>query len=394
MSEGKKILPYGDADKVIASVAEGLLYKILQTPGRLFWAGIMAGILIGTGYWLAYETGSSIFPKRVELVNGEVVFKHIGELLGVAPLHEYSIDLLTLSKLIIGAVFPLGLIAILIGGAELWASCPQAVVYPYGRRLTGLRGLIYNWIGAYGGNFVGSFFLAFMATLGTHMLLGSPFFDTAYTFAYKKCHLDPWVAFWRGVGCNFLVNLAVWLWLRTKKKDIAGQVFVIWFPIFAFVAIGFEHSIANMFAIPVGIIGSASKWHVYTITYHQYFFNNLLPVTLGNLMGALVMITLYYWYIGSARGSELGEAKPVDALKLFVNVGIIAGAIHLFLLVAVPGAIATGVEAALGLTIGARITNPFIALIPGVIASIYYIILVFVAYNVLKPYNAVKIQAP
>lgn len=393
-SSEERIVPYAGVDKVVADTSKAVLYKILQSPGRLFWAGIMAGLLIGMGFWLAFMTGSSIFPIRVVLVEeGSVlkpVFKHIGEILGIKAAETYKIDLVTISKLIIGAVFPLGLIAILIGGAELWTSCPQLVIYPYARKITSIRGVLYNWIASYSGNFVGSIFLAFMAVYGTLMLVGSPFFDTAYTFAYKKCHLSPWVAFWRGVGCNLLVNLAVWLWLRAKPKDFMGQAFLIWFPIFAFVAIGFEHSIANMFAIPVGIFASAYRWHVYTITYRDFFFNNLLPVTYGNAVGPLVLIVLYYWYLGSVKGSALGETRGIDALKLFIDTAIIVSIIHLVLLVVIPGAIATGVELALGLTPGARIDNPYIALIPGIIASIYYIAITFAMFKILKPYTAVK----
>ncbi len=387
----KKVIPYGHVDSTIAAVSKGVLYKVLQTPGRLFWAGIMAGILIGTGYWLAYMTGGSLWPYRVIFENGNVVLKHIGELLGQAELAHYHIDFVTIAKLIIGAVFPIGLISILIGGAELWTSCPQLVVYPYATKIYGKRSILYNWLVAYGGNFVGSILLAFMATFGTAMLIGSPFFDISYTFAYKKIHLSAWTAFWRGIGCNFLVNLAVWLWLRAKKGDFMGQAFLIWFPIFAFVAIGFEHSIANMFAIPSGIFGSAIKWKTYTITYSQFFFKNLLPVTLGNLFGALIFVTLYYWYLGSVKGSEIGEAKPTDLIRLILEVGIILGLGFVVLNVIVPGLIASATELVLGLKTGATLTNPYIAIVPGIVVSIYYIIVAFASYKLLKPYTDIKI---
>ena len=169
------------------------------------------------------------------------------------------------------------------------------------------------------------------------------------------------------------------------------QAFLIWFPIFTFVAIGFEHSIVNMFAIPVGIFASAYRWNVYTITYSEYFFNNLLPVTYGNAVGPLVLIILYYyWYLGSVKGSALGEARGIDALKLFIDTAIIISLIHVALLVVIPGAIATGVELALGLTPGTRVANPYIALIPGIVASIYYIVITFAMYKILKPHTTVK----
>ena len=392
MGSEEKLLPYYDVDKTVDAASHAALFKVLQPPGRLFFAGVAAGWLIGMGFWLAFMTGGSLFPLRVEVVDGHPVFKHVGAVLGVKVAEEYHIDLLTISKLIIGAVFPLGLISILLGGADLWTGNVQAVIYPYARKFIDLRGVLYNWIASYAGNFIGGLFLAFMATYGTLMLVKSPFFDTVYTYAYKKSHLDAWTAFWRGVGCNILVNLAVWLYFRAKGKDMMGQAFLIWFPIFAFVAIGFEHSIANMFCIPAGIFASAYKWHVYTITYREYFFNNLLPVTYGNAVGPLILITLYYWYVGSIKGSALGEAKPSDALKLVIDTCIIVSLIHLVLLVVIPGAIAVGVEAALGLAPGVHVDNPYIALVPGIIASIYYIAITFIMFKVLRPYTSVKIS--
>lgn len=388
-SSEQKVLPYAGVDETLASTVKAALYKILQTPGRLFWAGILAGILIGMGYWFAYETAASFWPYRVFLKDTVVAKEHIGGLIGFEALSEHHIDLVTVAKLILGAVFPLGLIAILIGGAELWTSCPQLTIYPLLCRRVKDTGIIYNWVAAYAGNFVGSLFLAFMATFGTSMLLGHPFFDISYMFAYKKVHLDAWTAFWRGIGCNFLVNLAVWLWLRSKKGDYAGQIMLIWFPIFAFVAIGFEHSIANMFAIPAGIFGSAINWKVYTITYKQYFLNNLLPVTYGNLIGALVFVTLYYWYL-AAVGNKIEKAGPSDLIAAALRVGIVLAAIHLAVMVLVPAIIASGVEAALGLHIGTKLSNPYIALVPGIAVVAYYVILPFIAYKTLKPWAAAQ----
>ena len=390
MGEAKpKVIPYAGVDETVAAAAKAALYKLLQTPGRLFWAGILAGVLIGMGYWFAYMTSASFWPYRVFLEDSHVVKEHVGTLIGYEVLSKYHIDLVTIAKMILGAVFPLGLISILIGGAELWTSCPQVPIYPLLTRKVKDTAIIYNWIASYGGNFVGGFFLAFMATYGTSMLLGHPFFDMSFMFAYKKVHLDAWTAFWRGIGCNFLVNLAVWLWLRAKKGDFAGQAILIWFPIFAFVAIGFEHSIANMFAIAAGLFGAAINWKTYVITYWQFFINNLLPVTYGNLVGCIAFITLYYWYL-AAVGGKVEKAGPVDLVVATIRVGLVLAVIHLVVMVVIPAFIAAGVEAALGLHEGAKLANPYIALVPGVAACIYYLVLPFIAYSVLKPWTAVK----
>jgi len=385
--------PYGHADETIEKTASGILYKVFQTPYRLFFSAVMAGILIGTGYWLAYETGSSLWPWRFLFENGHLVKKSVLELLNPTGINvqnavKYAITNVTLAKLIIGAVFPVGLIAILIGGADLWTSNPQLVVYGYARKKYNLNGLLYNWFIVYAGNLAGSIFLAFMATYGSGYLLHHPFMDTALSFALHKVEGRPWNLFWAGVGCNFLVNLAVWLWLRSKNKDIAGQVLVIWFPIFAFVAIGFEHAIANMFAVPAGIFISAKAFHYYGITFGQFFFKNLLYVTIGNLIGGFVFIALLYLYLGYNPGSEYGEMKPNELIKLFVDVAIIGGITLLIVDVLIPGAIATIVEKAMGLTVGTNLSNPALALVPGLIVILYTLLVPIVAYKVLKPYEA------
>ncbi len=367
--------PYAGADEVVAGAANAAVVKALQSPGRLFLLGIMAGILIGIGFWFADTVASAFTVKSiVGLESGKLV----------TELYTSDPRQVALLKLLLGAVFPIGLIAILIGGAELWTG--NAHVIPYGLKLRkfGIKTLLYNWLIVYAGNWVGSVFLAFMASLGTALLLGKPFADLVIIIAYKKVHLTAWNAFWRGIGCNFLVNLAVWLWLRAKKGDFMGQAFLIWFPIFAFVTMGFEHCIANMFAIPLGMMVSAANLKVVAITYQQFFFNNLIPVTLGNLIGGYVFIALFYWYVGFSKASKYGEATPTDALKYLALV-LLAGAVLIVVDVIIPGVIATAIEKAAGLGLGASVSNPYAVLVPAIIPMAFYIILPFILYKVLNP---------
>lgn len=373
--DSKTIPPYAGVDETIVKASEAAVVKALQSPGRLFLLAIMAGILIGVGFWLSDTVASAFTVKEiVGFSNGELIT------------HAYTSDprQVALSKLLLGAVFPIGLIAILLGGAELWTS--EVHIVPYGLKLRkfGIRALLYNWLTVYAGNWIGGVFLAFMASLGTAVLLGKPFADLATIIAYEKVHHSAWVAFWRGIGCNFLVNLAVWLWLRTKKADIMGQAFLIWFPIFTFVTLGFEHSIANMFAIPLGMLVSAANLKTMAITYQQFFFNNLIPVTLGNVVGGYVFIALFYWYVGFSKGSKYGEAKASEALKYLALV-LLSGIILIVVDVIVPGIIAVGVENALGLGLGASISNPAIVLIPAAVTAIFYILLPFIIYKILDP---------
>jgi len=381
-----KCIPFAHADETIEGAAKAILYKVAQTPGRLLIAGILAGMLIAIGYVFAYMTASSFFPYRFVFEQGELVKVHIAELTGGSDAaSKFAIDSISLCKMIAGAVFPIGLISILIGGAELWTSGPQLASYGYVRNKFNLNGLLYNWFSAYAGNWIGSVLVAFMVTFGTGMLLKHPFVDMSIAFATHKVEIDPWKAFWAGVGCNWLVNLAVWLWLKAKKGDFAGQALLIWFPIFAFVAIGFEHSIANMFAISAGIFESALKWNYYAISYKEFFFNNILPVTYGNLVGGFVFVTLAYWYMGYVKGSEFGEVAVSDALKFMFDVLVVAGAAHLVAGVIIPGIIASSIETVLGLEAGVALENAWIVLVPAVVTAVYYLSLPMIAKKLLKP---------
>merc|ERR1711998_471394 len=117
----------------------------------------------------------------------------------------------------------------------------------------------------YAGNFAGSVALAALVTAGA--------------------------AFARGILCNWLVCMAVWM--ASMAKDLPGKIVAIWFPISAFVALGLEHSVANMFIIPLGILsGAAVSWKAFVL-------KNLLPVTLGNIIGGAVMVAaVYSWAYG------------------------------------------------------------------------------------------------
>jgi len=366
--------PYAGADATIVEAAEAAVMKAVQTPGRLLLAGIMSGIYIGIGFWLAVTTAAAYVPAKVV---GFEAGRLVTETIATDPRQS------ALMKFLLGAVFPVGLIAVLIAGAELWTGCVQVIPYGVKLRKFGFKTLLYNWLVAYAGNWVGAVLLAFTATFGTSLLVLSPSFDLVLQLAYLKVTLDPWTAFWRGVGCNFLVNLAIWMWLRSRKQDFMGQALLIWFPIFTFVSIGFEHSIANMFLISAGLMAAAMGVKKAVITYWDFFFNNLLPVTLGNLVGGYVLIALVYWYLGFVKGGKYGEATPADALKYLIMV-FAAGLILILLEVVAIGWVAAIVERALGIVKGAGI-EPTSVLLPAVVAGILYIIIPFVAFKILDP---------
>ena len=200
-----------------------------------------------------------------------------------------------LQKLIFGAVFPVGLMLVVIAGSELFTgNCMLptiACLEKQGRWL----GLAKNWLGSYIGNFAGSLFVAYFLAVATGLFLVEPWCGYITSIAQTKCSLSFSEAFWRGVGCNWLVCLAVWL--AIGSEDIVGKVFAIQFPIMAFVALGFEHSIANMFFIPAAIFATNA------VSWAAFLIDNLLPVTLGNIVGGGLFVATIYWWV-YLRGKE------------------------------------------------------------------------------------------
>lgn len=194
-----------------------------------------------------------------------------------------------LQKLIFGAVFPVGLMLVVIAGSELFTgNCLLPVMACLEKQASWL-GLAKNWLGSYIGNFAGALFVAYFLAIATALFLVEPWCSYITSIAQSKCNLSFSEAFWRGVGCNWLVCLAIWL--AIGSEDIVGKVFAIQFPIMAFVALGFEHSIANMFFIPAAIFATnAVGWLTFLI-------DNLLPVTLGNIVGGGLFVATIYWWV-------------------------------------------------------------------------------------------------
>jgi formate/nitrite transporter len=204
-----------------------------------------------------------------------------------------------LQKFIFAAVFPVGLMLVVIAGAELFtgnaATCVPAAL---SGRIT-WRAVLRNWTLSYVGNFVGSLAVAYFLTFLTGLLLKDPWLSSIVGIAEGKVSQDFVVLLLKGIGCNWLVCLAVWL--AVSADDIAGKILAIWFPIMTFVAIGFEHSVANMYFIPAGMMYGAS------VSWGQFLFNNLLPVTIGNVIGGTVFVGVVYWFLYADKARQ---AKP------------------------------------------------------------------------------------
>ncbi|AIS53138.1 formate transporter FdhC [Thermoanaerobacter kivui] len=226
----------------------------------------------------------------------------------------------SLQKFIFAAVFPVGLMMVLIAGGELVTGNMMTQPIAFLDKKIGFGGIIKNWTFVYIGNFIGSVFVAYVLSYFTGLILepvktgdvvtSMPWAAFVVKIANAKTSMPWWVAFWRAVGCNWLVALAVWM--AFAAEDIVGKIFAIWWPIMAFVAIGFEHSVANMFFIPLGIYagndpayiafaksaqGIAAHAPLLKATWESFLVNNLIPVTLGNIVGAGLFVGTVYWWV-------------------------------------------------------------------------------------------------
>jgi formate/nitrite transporter len=269
----------------MASRAEAIGIRKAQTD---FWTMLALAVLAG-----AFIAAGALYSTTVSA--------------GAAAL-PYGVG-----RLLAGFVFCLGLILVIVAGAELFTGNNLIVMAWAGRKVK-TRLLLRNWGIVYLGNFIGAILTA-LIMLGTQQYMfgkgsvGVAALNTALT----KATLSPIQAMFLGIMCNALVCMAVWLCYSARST--IDKILAIVFPISAFVAAGFEHSVANMYFIPMGLLikqfAPASFWAAdalakatpavtvaayIRLTWGNFFVNNLIPVTIGNIIGGAGLVGLVYWF--------------------------------------------------------------------------------------------------
>lgn len=213
-----------------------------------------------------------------------------------------------LGKALAGAIFGTGLMLVVIAGGELFTGNTLILAGVLDKRIS-LKAMLRNWVIVYLGNLVGSLLIAYMMnqsglfSSGADMLGG-----VTIKIATYKVGLAFMPAFYLGIMCNWLVCLAVWM--AYGAKDMSGKILAIFFPIWLFITSGFEHSIANMYYIPAGIFAKANPAMVVAasqlgvtaeklshLNWSTFFINNLIPVTLGNIVGGGLFVGGVYWFV-------------------------------------------------------------------------------------------------
>ena len=202
-------------------------------------------------------------------------------------------------KFMAGAMFPLGLVLVVIAGAGLFTSDCATLPFAYWQKKINLTQVIKIGGIGYLANFLGALLVAWLLAYQTGTLTTDPWKGYATHLALHKTHATFWVVFAKGIGANIMVCLAVWM--AAAAKDISGKVLVIWMPVMAFVALGWEHSIANMFFIPLGMMLGAP------ISLFDFLYNNLLPATLGNIAGGMLFVALPYYILWGKKDQEAAK---------------------------------------------------------------------------------------
>ncbi len=200
------------------------------------------------------------------------------------------------ARLISSVVFPIGLFMVLVGGAELFTgNCLITIPVLSGKAR--LSGMLKNWVIVYLGNMVGGFPIALIAaTSHSYSFAGHALAENVVATAVTKAGITFSDGLLRGILCNVLVCMAVWC--SFAADELAGKVFALWLPVMLFIICGFEHCVANMYFIPAGMLTSA----IYGIpaeglSLFGYFVTNLIPVTLGNIIGGGVCVGAMYYVI-------------------------------------------------------------------------------------------------
>lgn len=215
-----------------------------------------------------------------------------------------SVPLASVGKFLGACIFPAGLIMVVIAGSELFTGNCLLVIPLLDKAVT-IKEVLRNLIIVYLGNFVGSMIVAAGAVYSHQVaLFGNGLAGSVISTAVGKCSMPFGDALLKGIFCNFLVCIAVWLGMAAK--DAAGKVLGIFWPIMLFVLCGFEHSVANMYYIGAGLlaksipdfaaVATAAGVDMSALTWGNFFVANLLPVTIGNIIGGAA-VGAVYWFV-------------------------------------------------------------------------------------------------
>lgn len=221
-----------------------------------------------------------------------------------------TVESASIAKLLSGLVFPAGLTMVLLAGSELFTGNCLMIIPLFEREIT-LKAMLKNWIIVYIGNFIGSIIIVFLVYWGGQLdLFSGALAVNTIKVAAAKCSLTFTKALCLGILCNLLVCIAVWI--SFAAKTVSSKIIGLFLPIMLFVLCGFEHSVANMYYGMAGIVANTNDaYHaaaaetvanIANLTPGNFFLMNLLPVTIGNIIGGSVLVGCVYWFAYLRKG--------------------------------------------------------------------------------------------
>ncbi len=206
------------------------------------------------------------------------------------------------AKLFAALIFPAGLVMVLLAGSELFTGNCLIIIAVLEKKVKAIA-MAKNLVIVFMGNFVGAMIVNAILVYGhTTDLFGGQLAQVMVNTAVSKCGISFEDGFLRGILCNVLVCVAVWV--AAAATSVPGKIVALYLPIVVFVLGGFEHCVANMFYIPVGIL-AAGEYGIVSdgLTWFNFAVTNLIPVTLGNIVGGAFIVGLGYWFV-YLHGSE------------------------------------------------------------------------------------------
>lgn len=270
-----------NAPKEIAQATVGIgKGKATNSASKLFVLAFFAGMFIAFGATAANTVSTGVEPAAI-------------------------------AKLLSALVFPTGLAMVLVAGSELFTGNSLIIVGLLQKEVK-LADMLKNWAVVWVGNLVGSIFVAWLVNIGGQLnLFNNGVAVTTMKVAASKCGLSLTAALCLGILCNIMVCIAVWM--SFGAKTVSCKIVAIYLPIMAFVLSGFEHSVANMYYISSGLFAKGNEVYLQAatdagvklanLTWGNFFVKNLIPVTIGNVIGGSLVVGCLYWF-AYLKGSE------------------------------------------------------------------------------------------
>lgn len=265
-----------------------LQYTTMKTPREITEAALRAG-----ENKIAFQTSGGLLPGRfMAAAVAAGAYIALGAILSVTVgygIPEAAAGNPGLQKLLSGLTFPVGLVLVVVLGAELFTGNNALLIPGLTLKRFGAGKVLANWALVWAGNFCGALAVAWLMTYMAGLTSAEPYHSAIIGIAQAKCSLGWGTVLIRGIGANWCVCLAVWL--AISGDTLTGKVIGCFLPVATFVILGYEHCVANMFFIPCGMMEGAD------VSVWQFMWRNLIPATIGNIIGGAVFVGSLHTYL-------------------------------------------------------------------------------------------------